>query len=201
MKFLGTLLHSIFVVAIIAVAGLFVVSLLPIPGNVQVKIVKSGSMEPSIHTGSIVAVLPAAEYKVGDVITFGEDTKAQIPTTHRIIAIQGESRNISFTTKGDANEDPDAQPVQRSEVIGKVLFTVPGAGYVLDFARKPLGFTLMIGIPAGMIIFEELMRIYAEVQKMRQLNSAGLARRREDEEPVLPEPSTSQTRTLDLRGL
>jgi signal peptidase len=202
MKILSTILYTIFVTSIVGMAGLFVVSLLPIPGNIQIKVVKSGSMEPAIHTGAIVAVIPSANYSVGDVITFGEDTGKKIPTTHRIIAMQGEGSATIYTTQGDANEDPDAQPVTRSEVIGKVLFTIPAAGYVLDFARKPLGFTLMIGIPAGIIILDELMRIFTEVKKIRTSTSPSpIARRKVDEEDTLPETSNASTRVLDLRRL
>lgn len=126
------------------------------------KIVKSGSMEPEIPTGSLVVVKPAASYGKGDIITFGKDTKTDIPTTHRIIGINADG---SFVTKGDANEEQDANPAVRNEVIGKVIFSIPGAGYVLDFARTKLGFTLLIGIPAGLVILEELLTIMRETQK------------------------------------
>src|SRR3989338_8215020 len=65
-------------------ASLFFAPLLPIKGNIEIKIVKSGSMEPAIKTGSIVVIKPASLYGVGDVITFGEDSRTTYPTTHRI---------------------------------------------------------------------------------------------------------------------
>jgi signal peptidase len=167
MKVISGTLYAFFILLLLGVAGLFLASMLPIPGNIQVKIVKSGSMEPTISTGSVVVVKPAASYAVGDIITFGPDTSAEIPTTHRILAIEG---NTIFT-KGDANEEADPQPTSVREVIGKVVLAVPKAGYVLDFARQPLGFTLMIGIPAGIIILDELLRIWAEIRRMRRPKS------------------------------
>ncbi len=200
MRYLSTTLYIFFVAAIVGMAGLFVISLLPIPGNIQIKVVKSGSMEPTILTGSIIAVLPGTQYAVGDIITFGEDTGKQIPTTHRIIGVSGEGAAATFTTQGDANEDPDQDPVARSEIIGKVLFTAPYAGYVLDFARQPLGFTLMIGIPAGIIILDELLRIFTEVKKIRG-TTPPKARRIEEDEDTFPKPINASSRTLDLRSL
>ena len=153
---------------LLSIAGLFLATLLPIPGNIQVKIVKSGSMEPFIHTGAIVVVKPKQAYEVGDVITFGEDTKNQIPTTHRIVSIREESGVTYFATKGDANEDPDSQEIAKTDVIGGVLFSIPSAGYILDFARTPVGFVLLIGLPALLIVFDESMRIVREIVIMRE---------------------------------
>ena len=179
MKFLATTLYTLLIIFLMCVAGVFMASIVPIPGHISIKIVKSGSMEPSIHVGSIVLIKPEDRYRVGDVITFGADTQTQIPTTHRIIAIGEENGATMFTTQGDANEDPDANRTPLSEVQGKVQFTVPYAGYVLDFAKKPMGFTLMIAVPAAIIIVDELMRIFNEVRTMR---GAPAKRRREDEE-------------------
>lgn len=162
MKVISTIFYTIFVALVIGIAGLLLGTMLPIPGNLEMKIVKSGSMEPEIPTGSLVVVQPAASYGKGDIITFGKDTKTDIPTTHRIIAINPDG---SFVTKGDANEEQDQNPVARVEVIGKVILSIPGAGYVLDFARTKLGFALLIGIPAGLVILEELLTIMRETQK------------------------------------
>jgi signal peptidase I len=168
MQLIGKIFYGLFILLLLSVAGLFLATLLPIPGNVEIKIVKSGSMEPALQTGSIVVVRPASTYSVGDVITFGEERGEQIPTTHRIVSAHEESGQTYFTTKGDANEEQDNIRIALGDVVGKVVAHVPFAGYVLDFARKPLGFTFMIGIPAGIIIVDELLRIVAEVKRMRR---------------------------------
>ncbi len=178
-KFINILFTTIFIAALLGVAGLLVGSMLPIPGNIEIKIVKSGSMEPAIPTGSLVIVKPSSSfsYSVGDVITFGPDTASEIPTTHRIVAVEGTGSERIFITKGDANEEIDQDSVALREVIGKVLVHVPGAGFVLDFARQPLGFALLIGLPAGLIILEEIITIAKEAR-------AALRRRRgEDDTP------------------
>jgi hypothetical protein len=110
---------------------------------------------------------------VNDVITFGEDTKTSIPTTHRILAINSDG---TYTTKGDANEEEDVEKVARRDVIGKVIFSLPYGGYVLDFARQPIGFVLLIAVPAGLVILEELLTIGKETRKWMK------RRRRDDDE-------------------
>lgn len=166
MHIIGKTLYWIFIGLLLAVAALFLASYLPIPGNIEVKIVKSGSMEPAIKTGSVVILRPADTYAVGDIVTFGEDSKLRIPTTHRIVEVHGAGNATTFTTKGDANEEADPQPVPRASVIGKVYGWVPYAGYVIDFARTPWGFTGLIGVPAALIIIDELFILFGEVSKL-----------------------------------
>ena len=172
MKILGKIIYGVVLTLLLAVAGLFVVSLVPSMG-VEIKIVKSGSMEPAISTGSLVVVRPADAYQAGDVITFGKDTRSEIPTTHRIVSVRQEQGSTFYTTKGDANEEADPQEVAAQDVIGKVWFHTPYAGYVLDFARQPLGFALLIGLPAAMIVLDEGINIYQEIRAMRRRKQKG----------------------------
>lgn len=168
MKFLFNSIYYIFVIFVFGLALLLVASLAPIPGNYKIKIVKSGSMEPAIKTGGIVVIRPSDSYKVGDVITFGKDTPTQIPTTHRIVATEGSGSSQMFLTKGDANETEDPNPTSIKDVTGKVWFDLPYLGYVLDFAKKPVGFALLVGIPALSVIIDEIMKILSEVRKMKR---------------------------------
>jgi len=98
---------------------------------------------------------------------FGEVTKTKAPTTHRINDIKVTDGRVSYITKGDANDAPDQREIQKREVIGKVLISVPFVGYAVDFAKKPLGFALIIIIPAAIIIFDEIKKIIKEVQKRK----------------------------------
>lgn len=136
-------------------------SLLP---GYEVRIVQSGSMEPAIRTGSVVVVSQQERYEAGEVITFGEVAGDQIPTTHRIVSEQLIDGELAYTTKGDANEEADLEPVLANDVRGKVLFDIPWLGFILDFARQPLGFVLLIGIPASLIAIEEITNIYAALR-------------------------------------
>ncbi len=168
MKVLFNTIYYFFIAAIIVIAMLLLATMIPVPGNIQAKIVKSGSMEPTIKTGGLVFIVPSENYVVGDVITFGKDTKTQIPTTHRIVEVNNEGGETTFVTKGDANDDVDPTETEISLVHGKVIFSVPYMGYVLDFARKPLGFILLVGVPALIIILDELGKIIREIKNIKR---------------------------------
>jgi len=83
-------------------------------------------------------------------------------------AEEEKGNTIFYTVKGDANEEADAEKVPRENVIGKVLFSIPFLGYTLDFAKKPVGFLLLIWVPAIMIIWEEIRTIKNEIIKKKK---------------------------------
>jgi len=153
---------------IVLVALLLVVSVFPITGNIKFMTVQSGSMTPAVKMGSVVMVKPVADYKIGDVITFGQVSKTKSPTTHRIYDIKISDGNPVYITKGDANNAPDAREIQKKDVLGKVLVAVPYMGYALDFAKKPMGFALIIIVPAAVIIVDEIKKIYGEIKKKKE---------------------------------
>lgn len=170
MNMLSKIMYGGFAGTMMLIAVLFFSPWTP-SNHLDVKIVKSGSMEPKIMTGSIVAIRASDVYNTGDVITF-DGRNSIIPTTHRIVEIHTEDGETTFTTKGDANEEADAEPALLSSVRGKVLFTIPYAGYVLDFARQPMGFALLVALPALLIVLDEIGKIWKELRRIRRLRVA-----------------------------
>jgi len=160
-----SIVYYLFLTVLGVIALLLIFSIFPIPGNYSVMVVKSGSMEPAIRTGSIVAVKPANEYRIGDIITFR--TGRDEPTTHRVVEVRNENGSESYVTQGDANNAPDSDVVEQNQVVGKVLFSVPYAGYAVDVARQPVGFLLIVVIPALIIIGDEVRKIILEIKKLR----------------------------------
>jgi len=162
------IIYYVFIALIAVIALLLIVSVFPITGNYKLMVVQSGSMEPAIKMGSVVVVKPADDYKIGDIISFGEITRTRAPITHRIYDMKVTEGKVSYITKGDVNNAPDPREISKREVIGKVLFSVPFVGYAVDFAKKPLGFALIIIIPATIIIFDEAKKIYEEIKKKKK---------------------------------
>jgi len=160
-------IYYVFLGVIGAIVLLLIVSVFPITGNFKVLTVQSGSMMPAIKTGSIVLVKPTNNYKIGDIITFGQISKTKTPTTHRIAEIEVANGQPIYTTKGDANNAPDQKQVPAKEVIGRVLLDVPFLGYAVAAAKKPWGFMLLIAVPALLVIYEEAHKIWQEIKKSK----------------------------------
>lgn len=163
-KIIQTFLNII----LVAIALLILTSIFPVTGSHKILVVKSGSMEPAIHTGSVVLVSPRKEYNVNDIITFAGRGGKETSITHRVMEIEDTNGKKSFVTKGDANNAEDENKVALDKIIGKVLFSVPYAGYLVATAKEPLGFALLIIFPAGLIVLEEIEKIRKELKKRKK---------------------------------
>lgn len=117
-------------------------------------LVQSGSMEPSIGVGDVIFVQPQNNYSVNDVVTFIDDQGRKV--THRIVEIERSGGEMMFATKGDANKDDDRSTLDQSQIIGKVMITIPKMGYLVNFTKTPTGFILFIIVPAIWILAGEV---------------------------------------------
>lgn len=163
MKIFKIILNTI--LFLLVVLGIFVVfSFVPIPGNYRIFTVQSGSMEPAIHTGSLIFSKPLKEYSPGDIVT-RKTSDPKTTVTHRIISKEEVDGEISFKTKGDANNSEDVGKTSPEDIVGKVLLSVPWLGYPVSYARTSQGVILLIVIPAVIIIYDELNKIKKEIRK------------------------------------
>jgi signal peptidase I len=123
-------------------------------------IIVSGSMEPAVHTGSLAITTPVnpAYVKVGDIIVFNDPSDPKTTILHRVAAVK-EVSPLRLSTKGDANNALDNWDVTPGQILGKFAFSIPYLGYVGAFARKPLGFGLLIGLPALIFVILQLLDI------------------------------------------
>jgi len=157
-------LEWVFLGFLFAVLIFVLIPLLPIENNYSLKMVTSGSMRPAIKTGGIVMVKPASSYSVGDIITFKIGPGKRDILTHRIIQQTGDN----FITKGDANNVADTEPVNKGDILGKVVFDVPYAGYIANAIGSKMGICILVLLPALLIIISESRKIFSEIKKMRK---------------------------------
>jgi len=132
-------------------------------GGIRLFAVQSGSMVPTIRVGSVVFVKPRNEYRKDDIITFYNSAFKKETTTHRIIEIKEKFGSVFLRTKGDANNAPDSDLVPLDRVLGKAMFSIPYAGYLVAFIRTLPGLIFLIIIPAVLIIAEEILKIKKEL--------------------------------------
>lgn len=123
-------------------------------------LVQSGSMEPNIHIGDVVITHKQAVYYISDAVTFNSPEANRI-VTHRIAEIK-EGLIQTFITKGDANREEDEAQITANDVIGKVIFVIPKLGWLINFSQTVPGLIILIFIPAGGLIFDEVIKISAK---------------------------------------
>lgn len=158
---LRRVLHVVGLLALIVVVVPFVVYAFPsVVGADHSFVVLSGSMEPQISPGDVVVVdqRPTDAIAEGDVITFVRG-EGQEPVTHRVADVEQRGGTRVFTTKGDANEDVDPQPIPAENVIGEVTLTIPYIGHVIQFAQRPVGFVVLVLLPLGLLGLSEVWAV------------------------------------------
>ena len=120
---------------------LLLIAIMKLPGvfGYQPYYILSGSMEPQIPTGSVVYVQQVEweEIHSGDCITFRIGTDTELTATHRVVSIDQEKKEI--VTKGDANKTEDIMKVRENMLIGKVVYTLPCAGFGAWFLQTLAG--------------------------------------------------------------
>ncbi len=124
-------------------------------------------MEPKIKVGSVVFVrgVKPEILKEDDVITYASLEDPNISVTHRLTAIEEKEGKTVFKTRGDANNSGDIAEISPSQIKGKVIFSLPFLGYLSVWIRKPLGFGLLVILPALLIIVSEILNIKKTIEK------------------------------------
>lgn len=140
----------------------FVTSKTPILGNIRSFVVLSGSMSPSIPTGSVIYTQKQSEYMVGDVIAFQKGNQV---ITHRLMIIEGAGGNTQFKTMGDANDSLDQESIAPDKVLGKVFLKAHHIGFLVVFLKSIPGFAMLIILPALLFIGLELWDMKKEFEK------------------------------------
>jgi signal peptidase len=119
-------------------------------------VVTGGSMSPAIREGALLIAKRTnpADIHPGDVITFRRADRPQIAITHRVVGVRhAEDGTPIFRTKGDANATADPQEVSADLPISRMAYTIPYAGYLLEFASTLPGKFLLVLLPAlGLVV-------------------------------------------------
>jgi signal peptidase len=154
----------------------------------QIKSVLSGSMEPGIQTGSIVALKPGGDmnrFKKGDVITFRNEDNLLI--THRVVeaTMNNATGEAMYRTKGDNNDAPDMNPTSSTNVVAEYTgVTVPYVGYAMNFAVSKAGSVVLMIVPGLMLLLYALYSSWKAVAALEKKNAAIL--------PASPPPTEIQ---------
>jgi len=136
----------------------------------ELQVVLSGSMGPALPPGSVSFVQPtnSQALKLGDLLVFDLPRDPSQQVTHRIVEIRAKGGTIEFLTKGDANNAPDDYWVPEANVRGTVRGHVPYIGYIVPYVRTPVGYFVLVVIPAAIIIHGEIRTILGSARVRRQ---------------------------------
>jgi signal peptidase I len=143
-------------------AGVLLTLTVPRALGKPVLVVLTGSMEPQLSTGDVVieSRISPLDAKVGDVITFRDPERPDRLITHRVRRVTARAEDVSFTTKGDANNTVETWQIPRHGSIARVEYRLPKLGYVVAWISGPAARLFLVVIPAILLGLFELRRIW-----------------------------------------
>lgn len=152
---IGTIILPICLVVVLAT-----ILVLHKTGNLpyNMYIVHTGSMEPTIPSGSAVLVHEGPAER-GDVILFEVHHEN---TMHRWVKTRSDGLVI---TKGDANRTADPWRVPKGHIIGPVIAVMPKLGFGAYVLRTPFG---LVAIVCAVICLWQMLKIGLEMLRERR---------------------------------
>ncbi|MEN6292784.1 MAG: signal peptidase I [Methanobacterium sp.] len=160
-------------IALLIITLLFNTLIPFITGSEKALIVLSGSMTPLMLPGDIAVIksVDPNELAVGDILAFRDPGgKPDTLITHRIISLK-KDKELTFKTKGDANNEEDDFNVPASNAVGKLVFVIPFAGYLPKISKSKNLYFLTIILPATIIIIDEIknLTLYSNPPRARKV--------------------------------
>ena len=151
-------------------AGRLTGNVLPMPFGFGGAVVLSGSMEPELSVWDLILVVPSETYGVNDVVVYQDGRTAVV---HRILRFEGDH----VVTMGDANDTED-EPIPVTAIKGKVIFSLPAVGLVVNLIKTPMGVIGVLGLALWLMERsfrkdknskqEQLKQIRAEIEQLKQ---------------------------------
>lgn len=151
-----TAISTLAVMAIVALA--VCLTAVPAIAGGHTLTVLSGSMVPRLPVGSVVVDRPVnpESLRVGDIVTYSLGKNL---ITHRVVAIKRDANGPVFTTKGDANDSADSEPVHASQIRGEFWYDVPYIGIVRSFLISTAGLMAVGGAVLLLLAVWALVRL------------------------------------------
>ena len=142
---------------LLAIAALVAAATLPVLFGYHTYVVNGGSMEPSLRRGSVAVAQKTSPFalEVGDIIARRESPDGPA-VLHRIARITDDDTGRLLYTQGDANRTADPEAIMLLGSGDKVIYSVPYAGYILNFGRSTPGRILLVGAPLFLLAASSL---------------------------------------------
>ncbi|WP_062213354.1 signal peptidase I [Demequina oxidasica] len=112
-------------------------------------VVNGRSMEPTYHTGDIVAARKG-DPQIGDVVVYSTPELSGGKIVHRIIGGDGET---GWDIQGDNNDFVDPFHPTNDEVLGIAKLHFPAVGKIAGILSSPLVWGSMLLIAFGLVIW------------------------------------------------
>lgn len=103
------------------------------------------SMEPTLHDGDLVLIegVDIKDVQVGDIVVFYRPGSRSEIVIHRVVAKVEVDGQVALKTQGDNSPTPDTDLVRQQDLLGRMIYRLPGAGNIIRFLRSPVGIAII----------------------------------------------------------
>ena len=136
----------------------------PVTGH-DIFVIRGGSMRPTIPLGALVIDAPVAtaDIRAGDVLTVR--LHDAVVVTHRVTRVVDLPAGLHLELKGDSNAAPDPALVPADHTVGRVVLSIPFAGFVLAMLSQPAGLISALSFLTSLFLLISFLDALAEGSK------------------------------------
>jgi signal peptidase I len=143
------LVQLVGVAALVGLSVLLAAGTLPGFLGFESFVVSTRSMQPAIQVGALAVVSPVKveQLSAGDIITYRRPADPDLIVLQRLLYVDAEADKINLQTRGDSEPASEQVSVSPRVTLGRVVYSIPGIGLLVDFLNQPLGKILLLAAP------------------------------------------------------
>jgi signal peptidase I len=152
-------LRTLGILVLVGVTALLLAGTLPGLVGFESFVVPTATMQPTIRSGDLAVVRPtrAAELAEGDIITYRMPYNPDLVLTRRVMSVENDvAGQLNLQTRGDAEATAEQVTVASHTPIGRVAYSIPRLGVLLELLNQPAGKATLLGLPAVLWIIDLL---------------------------------------------
>lgn len=163
---MSRLLRGGFVILLVVVAGVLAAAIVARFLGFGLLVVRGGSMGEALPNGALVVSrwVAADQVKPGDIIVIreGTDPEKASPKIHRVVSVDEDEGEILVRTRGDRNNAPDPNVYLLPDRVMTPALSLPYVGLLVAAIATPLGWILLVVLPAAALCFSALRAIWSD---------------------------------------
>jgi signal peptidase I len=148
------------VVVLVGLSALLMAGILPTVFGNESLAVSTRGMQPEIQLGSLAVVSPVKveDLSVGDVIIYRRPEEPEFLVLQRLLSVDNDQPNmLNLQVRGDSQPVAEQVSVATGIRLGRVVYSIPYLGRLVDFVNQFTGKLLLFGVPGVLLCVDYLL--------------------------------------------
>jgi signal peptidase I len=148
------------VVVLVGLSALLMAGILPTIFGSESLAVSTSGMQPEIQLGSLAVVSPVKveDLSVGDVIVYRKPQEPDFIVIQRLLNVDTDQPNLlNLQVRGDSQPVAEQVSVASGVRLGRVVYSIPFLGRLVDFVNQFTGKLLLFGVPGVLLCVDYLL--------------------------------------------